>query len=120
MRPIIKLYFLLTALLLTLCIYAPVLAEEQKKEAPEETVPSLTITENKINLPLKSTLILALKNNLDIKFTSLNPKASETDILREQGAFDTTFHISAYKKTGKETDRILSYGCRGHNNLPKH
>jgi hypothetical protein len=51
MKSIINFYLLLTTLLLTLFIYAPVLAEEQKKEAPEEAVPSLTITEEKVNLP---------------------------------------------------------------------
>ena len=102
MRPINIFYLLLATMLLTLFIYAPVLAEEQKKEAPEEAVPSLTITDKKVNLPLKSTLILALKNNLDIKFTRLNPKTAETDILREKGAFDTTLTTQLDKNMARE------------------
>jgi outer membrane protein TolC len=111
MKSIINFYLLLTTLLLTLFIYAPVLAEEQKKEAPEEAVPSLKITEEKVNLPLKSTLILALKNNLDIKFTSLNPKASETDILREQGAFDTTFTSQLIKRQERKQTGFFLMGA---------
>ena len=111
MRRTINLYLLLTTLLLILTIYSPLLAVEQKKEAPEEAVPSLTITEDKVNLSLKSTLILALKNNLDIKFTSLNPKASETDILREQGAFDTTFTSQLIKRQERKQTGFFLMGA---------
>jgi outer membrane protein len=110
MKSIINFYLLVTALLLTLSIYAPVLAEEQKKEAPDEAVPSLTITEEKVNLPLKSTLILALKNNLDIKFLSLNPKAAETDIMREKGDFDTTFTTQLEKNMAREQTSFVLAG----------
>jgi len=67
-------------------------AEENKIETP-----SLEIKDEQVKLPLKSTLILALKNNLDIKFLSMNPKAAETDILREKGSFDTLFSTQMVK-----------------------
>jgi len=102
MRLIIKLYSILTLLLLTLFVYTPISAEEQKTESPDTDVPSLTITDEKVSLPLKSTLILALKNNLDIKFMSLNPKAAETDILMEKGSFDTTFTTQLQKSQSRE------------------
>lgn len=111
MKPIINFILLLTTLLLTLPIDASVLAEEQKKEVQEEAVPSLTIKEEKVNLPLKSTLILALKNNLDIKFTSLNPKAAETDILREQGSFDTTFTSEFIKRQERKQTGFFLMGA---------
>ncbi len=102
MKALIKLYLLLTTLFLTLSVYSPVLAEVQRKETPEESVLTLTITEEKVNLPLKSTLILALKNNLEIKFLSLNPQVAETDILREKGEFDTTFTTQLEKNMARE------------------
>lgn len=110
MKSIINFYLLVTTLLLTLSIYTPVLAEEQKNEAQEEAVPSLTITEDKVYLPLKSTLILALKNNLDIKFLSLNPKAAETDIMREKGDFDTTFTTQLEKNMAREQTAFVLAG----------
>jgi len=110
MRLKIKLYSILTALLLTFSIYSPLSAEEQKKETLKESIPSLEITEEKVNLPLKSTLILALKNNLDIKFLSLNPKAAETDILREKGTFDTTFTTQLQKSMSREQTAFVLAG----------
>lgn len=111
MRPTIKVYFILTLLLLTLFAYAPISAEEQKTEtSAAEALPILTITEEKVSLPLKSTLILALKNNLDIKFLSLNPKAAETDILREKGAFDTTFSSQLKKSLAREQSAFALSG----------
>jgi len=47
------------------------------------------IEENSIRIPLKSVLLLALKNNLTIKFESLRPGIAETDINRERGVYDT-------------------------------
>ena len=58
-------------------------------------VPS--IKNNTVYLPLKSVLLLALKNNLDINFARLQPKISKTDIMREKSAYDTLFS-SQYSK----------------------
>jgi outer membrane protein TolC len=65
-----------------------------KADAP----PSFVIDNNTITLPLQSILIHALKNNLDITFSSLQPDISETDILREKGYYDTLIS-SQFNKT---------------------
>ncbi len=44
---------------------------------------------NTISVALQSVMILALKNNLDIQFASLQPQIAETDITRQEAAFDT-------------------------------
>jgi len=102
MRSKINFYSVIISLLVTISVYSPVLAEEQKMLPSSDAFPSLEITEQKINLPLISTLILALKNNLNIKFQSLNPKAAETNIMREKGTFDTTFSSQLNKTYAKE------------------
>ena len=43
---------------------------------------------NKIKLPIKSVIVLALKNNLQIAFESLGPNVSETEIDREESVYD--------------------------------
>jgi len=75
-------------------------ADETAYTEPSEAV--LDIKDQKISLPLKSTLILALKNNLNIKFMSLTPQTAETDILREKGAFDILFSSQLLKTQSRE------------------
>ena len=107
MRSKTNLYLAIIFFLVILSLYSPLSAEGQKTEPVPETVSNLEITEQKINLPLKSTLILALKNNLDIKFKSLNPKIAETDILREKGDFDTTFSAQLQRKMAERHGEII-------------
>lgn len=61
---------------------------------------ALAVEENAVALPLESVLLLALKNNLDITFARMQPAAAETDIMREEGQFDTTFtsEFSKYRE----------------------
>ena len=57
--------------------------------AQEKDVETLSfIKGNIIELPLKSVIFLALKNNLQIAFESLGPNVSETDIVREESVYD--------------------------------
>ncbi|MCX8044560.1 MAG: TolC family protein [Desulfobacterota bacterium] len=46
---------------------------------------------NQVSIPLKSALLLALKNNLSIKFEGLKKDIDETEIMREKGKYDTLF-----------------------------
>lgn len=51
--------------------------------------PSLSIKNNSVEMPLKSVLLLGLKNNLNIQFASYVPGVSQTNIQLEKGKFDT-------------------------------
>lgn len=55
------------------------------------TTEQLIIENDQIKVQLKSALILALKNNLSIKFESLKKDIDETEIMREKGKYDTLF-----------------------------
>lgn len=73
--------------------------EEGAQEAKEEMGP---VVDNTIKLPLKSVMVLAIKNNLQIAFESFNPKASETGIAREEGMYDPNLSLQ-YSKDRKVT-----------------
>lgn len=51
--------------------------------------PALAIKNNRVEMPLKSVLLLGLKNNLNIQFASYTPGITETGIQLEEGKFDT-------------------------------
>ena len=80
------------------------------------------IEDNKIKLPLKSVIVLALKNNLQIAFESLGPKVSETEIDREKSIYDPNVSLQFSKDrrvtqvgnflsgAGKDTVYQESYG----------
>jgi outer membrane protein TolC len=72
-------------------------------------VDPLAIDNNSISVPLQSVLLLAIKNNLDINFASLQPDIAETDITREKSAYDTLF-TSQYSKyhENKQVGNALS------------
>ena len=59
---------------------------------------SLNIKDNRIEMPLRSVILLGLKNNLNIKFASYSPQISQTNIQAEQGKFDTLLKTQ-YQKT---------------------
>jgi len=62
--------------------------------AQEESTEVLNLIEdNKIKLPLKSVIVLALKNNLQIAFESLGPKVLETEIDREKSVYDPNLSL---------------------------
>ena len=67
--------------------------------ALENTDGVVTIPEdNRVELPLKSVILLALKNNLQIAFESLKPGLSETDIMGEESFYDPNVSLQ-YSKT---------------------
>ena len=59
---------------------------------------SLTIKDNRVEMPLRSVLLLGLKNNLNIQFASYSPNISQTNIQQEKGKFDTLLKTQ-YQKT---------------------
>jgi len=59
---------------------------------------ALTIKNNQVAMPLKSVLLLGLKNNLSIQFASYTPAISQTNIQAEEGKFDTLLKTQ-YQKT---------------------
>ncbi|MBW1854745.1 MAG: hypothetical protein JRJ00_08720, partial [Deltaproteobacteria bacterium] len=64
--------------------FSPGFLSAQEKDAEELNL----IEENKVELSLKSVMVLALKNNLQIAFESLGPGISETEIDREKSVYD--------------------------------
>ncbi|MBI3601215.1 MAG: TolC family protein, partial [Nitrospinae bacterium] len=50
---------------------------------------------NALFLSLKETIALALKNNLEISIERINPKISETEITRNESAFDYNLSLSS-------------------------
>lgn len=85
----------------------------QAQEAPavdnQTAAGALRIADNSVEMPLESALLLALKNNLDITFAKMQPAAAETDIMREQGEFDTLFtsEFSKYRER-KQVANVLA------------
>ncbi|MDX1777467.1 MAG: TolC family protein, partial [Thermodesulfobacteriota bacterium] len=69
----------------------------------------LVITDNTIKLPLKSVIVLALKNNLQIAFQSLEPGLVETNIMREESVYDYNFSTQFGKsRRVTQTANLLS------------
>lgn len=66
--------------------------------ALENTDGVVTIPEdNRVELSLKSVILLALKNNLQIAFESLKPGLSETDIMGEESVYDPNVFLQFSK-----------------------
>ena len=87
-------------------------ASAQTGMTDNQTAPAaLGIVDNRVELPLESVLILALKNNLDITFARMQPDVAATDIQREEGQFDTTFtsEFSKYRER-KQVANVLAGG----------
>jgi len=81
--------------------FAPCAQAQEALPADNQTASGAAgIADNTVELPLESVLLLALKNNLDITFAKMQPAAAETDIMREQGEFDTLFtsEFSKYRE----------------------
>ncbi len=87
-------------ILLFVCIQGMPARCAAEDNATEEQV--LAIEQNSIQVPLQSVLMLALKNNLDISFASLDPQAAQTDITREEAQFDTLFSSQFTKSRQKK------------------
>ena len=96
--------------MLTFLLFLPEVVTSQEtpenltiQEAPEgQTMQGspgeeLVITDNTIKLPLKSVIVLALKNNLQIAFQSLEPGLIETNIMREESVYDPNFSTQVGK-----------------------
>ena len=87
---------------LILFLSGPVLSQQQtaKKVAPQGT--DLPIENNQITLGLKSTLMLGLKNNLDIAFQSYNPQIAATGIGRAESVYDTRLTTEFNKQQSRQ------------------
>lgn len=85
-------------LLYALCIY-PLTCKAQEAGTDDATDPAqiFPIQNNQVEMPLKSVLLLGLKNNLNIKFASFNPGISQTGKQLEKGKFDTLFSAQYQK-----------------------
>jgi len=83
--------FLLTSIILL--FFSPGFISAQEKGTEELNL----IEGNRVELPLKSVLVLALKNNLQIAFESLGPKVSETGIDREKSVYDPNVSLQFSK-----------------------
>ena len=87
---------------LILFLSVPVLAEQQaeKKAAPQGQ--DIPIENNQITLGLKSTLMLGLKNNLNIAFQSYNPQIVGTSIERAKSEYDTLLKSDFSKNRSRQ------------------
>jgi outer membrane protein TolC len=87
---------------LILFLSVPVLAEQQaeKKAAPQGQ--DIPIENNQITLGLKSTLMLGLKNNLNIAFQSYNPQIVGTSIERAKSEYDTLLKSDFIKNRSRQ------------------
>jgi len=106
----------LAGIVLSLSGAVPCIAEQAAGSADNQTeAADLGIVDNTVDLPLESVLLLALKNNLDITFSRLQPDAAETEIQREKGQFDTLFssEFSKYRER-KQVANVLA-GSTGAN-----
>jgi len=72
----------------------------EKKAAPQGQDPP--IENNQITLGLKSTLMLGLKNNLDIAFQSYNPQIVGTGIERAESVYDTRLSTEFNKQQSRQ------------------
>lgn len=82
----------LFGIVLSLAGIVPCASAQTIVTADNQTAPAaLGIVGNRVELPLESVLLLALKNNLDITFARMQPEVAATDIQREEGQFDTLF-----------------------------
>jgi outer membrane protein len=88
---------------------APCFAQEFEQDNMTIAEQSLNIKENRIAMPLRSVILLGLKNNLNIKFASYSPQISQTNIQAEQGKFDTLLK-SQYQKARTVTQVSSALG----------
>lgn len=73
--------------------FSPAFISAQEKVDEE----LMLIESNEVKLTLKSVIVLALKNNLQIAFESLGPKVSETEIDREKSIYDLNVSLQFAK-----------------------
>ena len=74
--------------------------QAEKKAAPQGQ--DIPIENNQITLGLKSTLMLGLKNNLDIAFQSYNPQIAATGIGRAESVYDTRLTTEFNKQQSRQ------------------
>jgi len=86
-------------------------AADATQNSATDTDQGLSIKNNKVEMPLKSVLLLGLKNNLNIKFASFNPNISETGIQQEKGKFDTLLSTQYQKnRSVSQSGSVLGSG----------
>ena len=91
MKTIQKIYLLLLLVIVSFFLVQNQILAQDTNEEKSSSNNLIEIEENQIKIPLQSVLLLALKNNLDITFASLQPKIASTDVTREKSAYDTFF-----------------------------
>ncbi len=95
--------FIATSIFVWLLSANPLIAQETSADD------TLDIIDKTIKLPLKSVIVLALKNNLQIAFESLRPGVVETDVMREESVYDPNFSIQFGKsRRVTQTGNFLS------------
>lgn len=91
MKTIQKIYLLFLLVIVSFFLVQNQILAQDTNEEKSSSNNLIEIEENQIKIPLQSVLLLALKNNLDITFASLQPKIASTDVTREKSAYDTFF-----------------------------
>jgi hypothetical protein len=96
---------------LILFLSAPLPAQQlagKKADAQNQNIP---IENNQIKLGLKSTLVLGLKNNLDLAFQSYNPQIVGTGIERAESVYDTRLTTDFNKQQSRaQVGSVLAGG----------
>ncbi len=87
---------------LILFLSGPVLSQQQAGNKVPSQGQNIPIENNQIELSLKSTLVLGLKNNLNIAFQSYNPQIVGTGIERAQSEYDTLLKSDFSKNRSRQ------------------
>ena len=87
---------------LILFLSGPVLSQQQAGNKVPAQGQNIPIENNQIELSLKSTLVLGLKNNLNIAFQSYNPQIVGTGIERAQSEYDTLLKSDFSKNRSRQ------------------
>jgi len=95
--------FIYMTLCIAVCALSGPAVSARGQEIDNNTLKeTLRITDNTVSLPLQSVLVLALKNNLDITFEKLSPEFAQTEVTKEEGAYDFLFS-SQFTKSRENT-----------------
>jgi len=87
---------------LILFLSGPVPAQQPAEKKADPQGQNIPIENNQIKLGLKSTLVLGLKNNLDIAFQSYNPQIVGTGIERAESLYDTRLTTDFNKQQSRQ------------------
>jgi outer membrane protein TolC len=113
MKAIKNTYLIILFVLVSFLFVRDHVSAQDRQEDNASSGDVLLIEDNQIKVPLKSVLMLALKNNLDITFASLQPEMAETDVTREKSAYDTLFsaQYSKYRDNTQVGNALAGSGA---------